>query len=123
MSPSRSKTKAERRGRWGERIAALYLRLKFYRIVQQRFKTPVGEIDLVAQRGQTILFVEVKTRANASARDMALGAINRRRIARAAAYYLSRHPDIASNTLRFDLILLTPWTWPHHVKAAFESPE
>ena len=54
--------KAERRGRRAELIAAWYLRLKLYRVLARRYRTPVGEIDLIVRRGRTIVFVEVKHR-------------------------------------------------------------
>jgi len=112
---------AERGGRRGEAIAAWYLRLKGYRIVAARVKTPVGEIDLVVRRFGTTAFVEVKTRASAAEYGMALEAVNTRRVVRAAEYYVSRHPKLAATPLRFDVIFLAPRTWPRHVMNAFDA--
>lgn len=112
---------AEIFGRSGEELAGWFLRLKGYRIRATRVKTPVGEIDLIAERFGTTIFVEVKTRKTAAGEADALGAVNTRRIARAAAYYVSRHPALAERTLRFDVIFLSPFAWPRHVVNAFRA--
>ncbi len=127
MPPSPSKPKNsqriafERAGRRGEFWAALFLRLKLYRIVASRFKTPVGELDLVAEHFGATVFIEVKSRANSSVEAEALNAVNRRRIVRAAHYYVARHPALASTPLRFDVIFLAPFAWPRHLKNAFSE--
>jgi putative endonuclease len=114
---------AELFGRRGERIAAWYLRLKLYRIVATRYKTPVGEIDLVAERFGVTAFVEVKARQTRAGELDALLAVNAKRITRAAQYYITRHPRLAepSRTLRFDVIFLAPRSWPRHVVNAFDA--
>lgn len=125
--PSKTKPdariRAEGRGKRGERLAALYLMAKFYRIRHLRFKSPVGEIDLIATNGQTLVFIEVKTRARAADLETALLAVNQRRIVRAAQYYLSKYPHLAQRDARFDVIFLAPGHWPRHVRNAFQSPE
>ncbi|WP_439599851.1 YraN family protein [Devosia sp.] len=117
----KSRLGAELYGRRGETLAAWYLRLKGYRIVATRVKTPVGEIDLVARRLGTTAFVEVKARQHRSEEGVALEAVNTSRIARAAQYYVARHPTLAETPLRFDVIFLAPGTWPRHVKGAFDA--
>ena len=125
--PSPSKPKSPERlaaelfGRRGEGIAAGYLRLKGYRIRAARVKTPVGEIDLVAERFGTIVFVEVKARRHRDLEAGAQYAVNRDRIVRAARWYVSRHPRLAGHTLRFDVIFLAPFMWPRHVVSAFDA--
>ena len=127
MPRSRSKPKselrlaAERQGRRGEALAALWLRAQLYRIVERRFKTPVGEIDLIAERFGTTVFVEVKSRGRADGEVEALGKVNQRRLVRAAGYYLTRHPKLAATPLRFDVIFLAPGSLPRHVRGAFEA--
>jgi putative endonuclease len=127
MPPSQGRLKNSRRlgaelfGRRGETLAAWYLRLKGYRIVATRVKTPVGEIDLIARRFGLTAFVEVKARQAAAEEATALGAVNISRIARAAQYYVARHPALAETPLRFDVIFLAPRTWPRHVKNAFQG--
>jgi len=124
-SPSRPRNRAriaaERGGHRGEALAALYLRLKLYRILHRRYKTPVGELDLVARRGDAIVFVEVKARLRRDGEAEALGAVNRQRIVRAAQYWLARHPAHASSPMRFDVIFLAQGAWPRHLRNAFDA--
>ena len=112
---------AELIGRRGEDLAAWYLRLKGYRIIDRRVKTPGGEIDLVVRRFGVTAFVEVKSRMSRKEIGLALEAVNTRRIARAAEHYVSRHPALAATPLRFDVIFLAPMMWPRHVKGAFDA--
>lgn len=84
-------------------------------------KTPLGEIDLIARRGDTIVCVEVKARSFSHQEEQALGAVNRRRIVRAAQMWLSRHPEFGQSTLRFDVIFLAPFAWPRHIVNAFDA--
>lgn len=110
------------RYRWGLRAesrAAWALRLKGYRILASRFRTPVGEIDLVARRGDTLAIVEVKARPTFEAGLEAIAAEGYRRIEAAADVYLARHPRSAALTVRFDLVVVVPWRWPRHVVNAF----
>ncbi|HEY0918685.1 YraN family protein [Devosia sp.] len=112
---------AELFGRRGEAVAAWYLRAKLYRIVARRLKTPVGEIDLVAMHLGTLVFVEVKARRRRGDEFDALLHVNRRRLLRAAQYYLLRNPRLAELPMRFDVIFLAPLTWPRHVRNAFDA--
>ena len=116
-----SRLGAELFGRRAETLAAWYLRLKGYRIVATRVKTPVGEIDLIARRFGTTAFIEVKARQARSEEAAALEMVNTRRIARAAEYYVAHHPALAETPLRFDVIFLAPGTWPRPVKGAFDA--
>lgn len=124
-SPSRPRSSAriaaQRGGQRGEALAALLLRLKLYRIVDRRFKTPVGEIDLVVERFGVTVFVEVKARRRGADEAEALEAVNTSRIARAAEYWLARHPAKAESSFRFDVIFLAPGRWPRHVINAFDA--
>ena len=115
-----SRLAAELFGRRGETLAAWFLRLKGYRIIASRFKTPVGEIDLVARHFGTLVFVEVKARRSGSVAE-AWGAVNDRRITRAADYFLARHPRYANTDMRYDVIFLAPMAWPRHVVNAFDA--
>lgn len=111
--------RAERRGKRGETLAAIFLTAKFYRIIGRRVKTPLGEIDLIALRGDTLVFVEVKTRRGRGQEAEAHAAVNAFRITRAARWYLSRHPPCAGLTVRFDLIFLGGHALPRHIPNAF----
>jgi putative endonuclease len=115
-----SRLAAELFGRRSEMLAAWFLRLKGYRILASRFKTPMGEIDLVARHFGTLVFIEVKARRSGSLDD-AWNAVNDRRITRAADYYLARHPRYAATSMRYDVIFLAPMTWPRHVVNAFDA--
>jgi len=127
MPPSPSRLTNERRqgaelyGRKGEALAAWYLRLKGYRILASRYKTPLGEIDLIARRFGTTVFVEVKSRKSRDLEGEALMSVRTDRIVRASHYYVSRHPHLVATTLRFDVIFLAPRMWPRHVMNAFDA--
>ncbi len=112
---------AERHGRRSEAVAALFLRFKGYRVLARRYRTPVGEIDLVVRRGRTVAFVEVKARGDAEAALVAVSPTNRGRVARAAAFWLAQHPAAAELTLRFDVVVVARRRWPRHLTAAFDA--
>ena len=111
------RAEAERRGRRGETLAAWYLRLKGWRIVAQRVKTPRGEIDLVARRGRTLAFVEVKWRRSDAELALALDAYRLRRVVAAAEAMAARFAG-EGDTVRIDAILLAPGRWPRHIANA-----
>lgn len=114
--------RAEQAGRSAETLAAWMLRLKFYRILNQRYRTPVGEIDIVARRGRLIVFIEVKHRAGGEmARDRALEAVNTARIVRAAEWFQTHHPHYHGFDFRFDVVSVAPGRWPHHLVNAFSA--
>ncbi|MFO1071592.1 MAG: YraN family protein [Geminicoccaceae bacterium] len=110
-----SRRRSERAGRLAEALAALLLRLRGYRILARRYATPVGEIDLVARRGDLLLFVEVKRRSRPGDALAALLPRQQHRIARAAAWFLQQRPQHAHCAMRFDLVALAPWRLPRHV--------
>lgn len=94
-------------GVWAERYAALYLWVLGYRIRDYRYKTPVGEIDLVVTRGQRIVFVEVKARSDSESALSAIRTGSFGRLRRAALHYISRHPAFSGYEMRFDLIAIS----------------
>ena len=114
--PGRS---AERRGRAAERLAAALLRLKGFSVLDRRFATPWGEIDIVARRGDLLVFVEVKRRPDRAAALEALSERQRARIARAAELFLRRRPALAHLRCRFDVVAVGGWGWPVHVTNAW----
>lgn len=109
----------ERRGHRGEWLAALALRLKGYRIVARRYRTKLGEIDLIARRGDLVLVVEVKVRPTLIQAMEAVGRLNERRIEAAADLWLMRQPDHARLSMRFDMVAVLPRRWPVHVENIF----
>ena len=110
---------AEQRGRRGEGRAGWYLRLHGWRIVARRVKTPRGEIDLVARRGRTVAFVEVKWRADPAELDQAIDERRLRRVARAAEALAARYVGPADD-VRIDVLLLAPGRWPRHIVNAWQ---
>lgn len=117
MRPERQR--AYRHGLSAELAAALFLAAKGYRPLARRYRTPLGEIDLIVKRRDTVVFAEVKARASLIEAMDALTPAAARRISGAADIWLSRHPRAAALTLRFDLVLILPWRLPHHVPNAF----
>lgn len=113
-----ARSRAERRGRRGEGLAAWYLRLKGWRILARRMKTRRGEVDIVARRGRTVCFVEVKWRA--SAREWAT-AIDERRMRRVAAAAETLAPRFVGpgEDQRIDVILIAPRRLPRHIVNAW----
>lgn len=113
------RVRAYRSGLFAETLAALMLRLKGHRVVAQRYKTPVGEIDLVALKGKRLVFVEVKRRKTREDAAWTLPAKQRRCIVRAAQYWLAGHPEFSGQDIAFDVVLTAPWAWPRHIANAF----
>ena len=116
-----SRQKAYRRGHRGEWIAALALMLKGYRIVARRWKTKLGEVDLIARRGDLVLVVEVKCRPTLIEAMDAIGHQSQRRIEGAADLWLMRQPDFARLSVRFDMVAVLPGRWPVHVENIFQG--
>jgi putative endonuclease len=105
-----------RSGRFAELLAAAALMAKGYRILGRNVKTRAGEIDIIAVRGQRIVFVEVKRRANRDAAEAAIGDIQATRIRNAADYWLANRPRYHAHEQGFDLMLLIPRRWPRHIE-------
>jgi len=103
-----------------EFVAGWFLNAKGYRIVARRFKSPVGEIDLIARRGRTVAFIEVKRRLSTEDGLYAVHPGNAARVRRAAEWWLKSHRGIADNCdLRFDVIAVSPYRLIRHVSNAF----
>lgn len=108
------------RGLRAEFIAKLFLRLKGYRILSQRYKTPVGEIDLIAQRGKTLVFIEVKARETIATALESISVIQQRRIMRAGLYFMNSSPKYGKYTVRFDAICIGSTFLPKHLENAWQ---
>ncbi len=116
-----NRQQAYRKGHVAEWIAALALLVKGYRIVARRYRTKLGEIDLIARRGSLIAIVEVKARPTLQEAMDAVGVTAQRRIEAAADLWLARQADYAKLSIRFDLVAVKPWRWPVHVENAFQG--
>ena len=113
--------KSYRRGHRGEWLAAAALMAKGYRILARRHRTRLGEIDLIARRGDLVLMVEVKARPTLRAAMEAIARESERRIEGAADLWLSRQPDYGRLSVRFDMVAVLPWRWPVHVEHIFQG--
>jgi putative endonuclease len=118
-SPAR--VAAFRTGLSAETRAAAYLMAKGYRILAKRFRTPHGEIDLVAKKRNLIAFIEVKARASLDEAAYAVTPRQQARIVNAAQGWLVAHPEHAEYELRFDAMLIAPRRLPRHLLAAFDA--
>jgi putative endonuclease len=105
---------AERGGRRAERLAAWWLRLKGWRILAIRARTPVGEVDLVARRGRVIAFIEVKARAGDAEAGIALDEWRLRRVARAAEALAPLYAR-PGDDVRIDAMFVLPRRLPRHL--------
>ncbi len=108
------------RGRWAELVATALLLAKGYRILARRHVTPYGEVDIIASRRDRIAFIEVKHRATRADAEAALTPAQGDRIARAADYWLSRHPTYLDRQIGLDAILVTARGWPRHIPNALD---
>ena len=118
---SAERVEAFRTGISAEGRAAAFLIAKGYRILARRFRTPHGEIDIVARRRNLLVFVEVKARASLDEAAYAVTPRQQARIIAAAQIWLMAHPEHAEYDLRFDAMLIAPRRLPHHIQAAFDA--
>ena len=114
------RARREALGRRGEVLAAWYLRLTGWRVLARRLKTPRGEIDLIARRGGTVIFVEVKWRASAASLADAVDPWRLRRVSAAAEAVAHRYAR-TGDLLRIDVLLLAPWRFPRHLVNALAA--
>lgn len=114
----RDRRKAEKAGRVGETAAAWWLRLKGWRILARRVRTPAGEVDLIARRGNLVAFVEVKRRKTGEELDFAIDEYRLARVARAAEYLAPRYLE-AGDDMRVDVILIAPGRALRHIENAW----
>ena len=117
---ARSRRRAHGFGLRAEAAALALLLCKGYRILARRYLAAGGEIDLIAARGSTIAFVEVKGRPAIDLARTAITEEKRRRISRAAAHWIGRQRGVSGRNFRGDAIFVAPWGWPRHVAGAFE---
>src|SRR5262245_55329246 len=112
---------AFRTGVSAESRAAAFLLAEGYRILAKRFRTPYGEIDLVARKRNLIAFVEVKARASLDDAAWAVTPRQQQRIVNAAQAWLMPHPEHAEFEMRFDAMLIAPKSLTRHLLAAFDA--
>jgi len=112
----RKRLAAYRRGHGAEWLAAALLIAKGHVILARRYKTPLGEIDLIARRGRRVAFVEVKQRPNKRLCEEALTGEASRRIRAASDLWLARHVRYQETDIGFDAVFVVPWQFPQHVR-------
>ena len=110
-----------KKGIWAERLACFCLILKGYFILATRYKTNVGEIDIVARRGRTIIFCEVKYRSDHDQGLFAISLKSQQRITRAATLFLQQKKVYTTMAVRFDALILSPPFSLKHVRNAWTS--
>lgn len=111
--------KSQAKGKLGECIARIYLRLHLYKILEKNFRTNTGEIDIIAKKGETIVFVEVKFRTNTE-KGLPGEAVNYRKqkhIQNTALCYL-KYKNCMESDIRFDVIEILNFKITH-IKNAF----
>lgn len=113
--------RALKRGQRGEWLAALALMVKGYRIVARNHKTRLGEIDIIARRGDLVAMVEVKARRSLREAMDAVSVTAERRIEAAADLWLSHQRDAGEISIRFDIMAVLPHRWPVHVENAWQG--
>ena len=118
---TRSRQQAHTHGHHAETIALWYLRLKGYQLLAQRYKSPVGEIDLIMRRGRTTVYIEVKARASVDESLFAVTPQQSRRISAAASYFAARNSKVVEGFQRFDIVAVPSYLWPTHIKNAFDG--
>ena len=119
--PHSNKIDAERKGRRAENIVAFLLRLKGYRILGQRVKTPKGEIDIIAKRFKSLVFIEVKARRDYETGVLSVTQRQAKRIISAANYWRSAQENYNDCACRFDIVIVNPYLSITHLKSAFDE--
>ena len=117
---SDAKRAARAFGLRAETLATLWLRAQLFTIIDRNYRVQGGEIDIVAQRGHLIVFVEVKARADLETAALAITPQKQRRIQRAVHHWLARHPRSTGCALRADAILIAPGQLPRRIAGVFD---
>ena len=111
---------AEKRRRGAETLACWYLRLRGWRILARRARVPGGEVDIIARRGRTLAFIEVKARATTEAAAFALDQWRLRRVVVAAERLAPRYMRDGDD-VRIDAMFIVPRRWPQHLADVWQG--
>jgi putative endonuclease len=111
------------RGAEGERKAAAFMAEHGWTVLERNFRSVGGEIDIIAEKGDTVAFVEVKTWDVLPPGELEHSVDSRKqaRIARAACSWLSRRAGLSGRRLRFDVIFLGGESGVRHIENAFSG--
>jgi len=107
-------------GKFAEQIACFYLCIKGYKILERRLRTPMGEIDIIAKKGDTIIAIEVKARKDNHEQEV-VSSNQMKRIANAILLFIAKQQKFSSFNLRIDLIIIRPWRFPVHLKDVWQQ--
>jgi putative endonuclease len=99
----------------------IVLRLRGYRVISRRLRTPVGEIDILARRGRTLAVIEVKARDDFASAAESVSDRQKQRLIRAAGWVVSGRPNLALLDTRFDVMLVAPRRLPRHIVDAWRA--
>ncbi len=116
---TKKRKRAQRWGHMSEWLAAGFLMLKGYRILAMRYKTKLGEVDIIAKKGNLIIMVEVKARRTIEEAFDSVTVTSQRRIEAAGDLWLGKQKNAHILSIRYDIIAVRPWKWPHHYENAF----
>ncbi|NDA08674.1 MAG: hypothetical protein EBZ18_04605 [Alphaproteobacteria bacterium] len=105
-----SRQRAEKHGRFAEIYAAVIYGFHGFRILERRYRTTLGEADLILRRGNLIVVAEIKYAGAGQSVDAVLPSMKQfHRIERTALLYQARHPENADAMLRLDIMVIRPW--------------
>lgn len=121
VKPRPERVRAQKRGHRAEFWAAWYLRLKGYSILARRFRCKLGEVDIIARKGDLVVMVEVKARSSILDAANAVDHRSQRRIAAAGDIWFGRQRDFAKLSIRYDIIAIVPRKWPRHIEDAWQD--
>jgi putative endonuclease len=112
-------------GHDAERLAARHLKRLGYRIICLNYRCPLGEIDIIARHGETLVFVEVKSRRSQAfgSPKFAVTPVKQHKLSQVAWYYLQKN-NLTETTARFDVITIVGTSASPHfevIENAFES--
>jgi len=112
-------------GLWAERLAAVWLQLKGWRVLARRHAgkrgSGIGEVDLIVRRGSVLAFVEIKFRPSLTQAAFAISTNQKKRIVRGAKAFISANPQMSNLTIRFDAVLVFPRSFPRHLPNAWDE--
>ncbi len=105
-------------GIFAEYLVMIYYTLSLHKILHHRYKTYVGEIDLIVLKNKQLVFIEVKARKNGIHENI-VSVNQQQRITRTAELFIAKNMKYANYNVRFDLAIVTPYTLPQIFKNAW----
>ncbi|MGN7678587.1 MAG: YraN family protein [Anaplasma sp.] len=105
----------------GEVIVLLLCKVKLQKVLHHRYRSPAGEVDLIAQRKQELFFIEVKTSLSSRFSEIPISSKQRASIVRTAKYFLAHNPQFAEYQISFDAYCISPKNGISHFKNAWQE--